>query len=186
MASPLEPGVLVVFPSRLGWMAMVGCGRALRQLTFGHRSATQAMAALSWPASREAEKGPWNPQLLARLQAYAAGAYDDFLDVEVDPGPQSDFRRRVMACCRRVPFGTTLTYGQLAAQAGVPGAARAVGRCMATNPVPIIIPCHRVVAADGSLHGYSSPGGVRMKQRLLQWEAKRRRTNWPRIQQPDD
>ena len=168
-----ETDVLTVFPSRLGWMAMIGSGSLLKHLTFGHTSAKRAVAGLIPEMAQRAEQSRWNEPLIERVQAYASGAHEEFLDVEVDLGSMTGFRRRVLECARRVPFGTTVTYGQLAAQAGFPGAARAVGRCMASNPIPLVIPCHRVVAADGSLCGFSAFGGVRTKQLLLRMESPR-------------
>lgn len=94
------------------------------------------------------------PDLSARLQAYFAGKPVEFDDVPTPDGPE--FHRACWEACRRIPRGRTATYGELAAAAGDgPGAARAAGQAMRTNPLPVIIPCHRVVAADGSLHGYS-------------------------------
>jgi methylated-DNA-[protein]-cysteine S-methyltransferase len=72
--------------------------------------------------------------------------------------------------CRRIGYGQTISYGQLAASVGAPGAARAVGTCMATNPLPLVVPCHRVIPAAGPPGFYSAPGGCRMKQRLLAME----------------
>ena len=109
-------------------------------------------------------------RLIARLQAYADGAFDDFLDVELDLAGKTRFQQAVLHHCRRIRPGSTLTYGELAARAGYPGAARAVGQVMKTNCVPLIIPCHRVVAAGGRLGGYSAPDGLRLKRRLLQLE----------------
>ena len=83
----------------------------------------------------------------------------------------SRFQRRVLNQCRRVPCGATISYARLAAKAGYPGAARAVGNCMAGNPIPLIVPCHRVVCSDGRLGAYSAPGGTAMKRRLLALES---------------
>jgi methylated-DNA-[protein]-cysteine S-methyltransferase len=166
-----DPDRLVVFRTQLGWMAILGAGEVLKQLTFGHVSGRRAMAHLAPALASSAQRGPWNPQIVERLQAYADGAKDDFLDVKVDLCAGTDFQRRVLACCRRIPWGHTMTYADLAARAGFPGAARAVGRAMASNRVPLVIPCHRVIGADGSLRGFSGSGGVRMKRRLLALEA---------------
>ena len=173
-AGSRRPDALVVFPSSLGWMGIVGSGRTLKGLTFGHRSATAALAAVRLGLARNARPRTWNEPLVRRLQEYASGARDDFRDIEADPGPLTDFRQRVLACCRRVPYGETLTYGELAAQVGSAGAARAVGNCMASNPIPLVIPCHRVIASDGGIGGYSAVGGARMKRRLLALEAGQR------------
>jgi methylated-DNA-[protein]-cysteine S-methyltransferase len=70
----------------------------------------------------------------------------------------------------QIPYGRVVSYGCLAQQAGYPGASRAVGGAMAANPIPIIVPCHRVVAASGALTGYSGPGGIVMKKNLLSLE----------------
>ena len=75
--------------------------------------------------------------------------------------------------CRRIPYGRTMSYAELAAKAGSPNAARAVGNCMAGNRIPLIVPCHRVVCSDGRLGSYSAPGGTRMKRRLLDLESKK-------------
>ena len=88
----------------------------------------------------------------------------------IDYRGASDFHRRVCEAARAIPPGQTLTYGELAARLGKPGAARAVGGVMARNSLPIIIPCHRVVAAGGRPGGFSSPGGVATKLRMLRLE----------------
>ena len=80
------------------------------------------------------------------------------------------FNRQVYAVARTIRPGATLCYGDIAARIGQPGAARAVGRAMGDNPCPIVIPCHRVLAADGSMHGFSAHGGIATKRRMLQIE----------------
>jgi len=167
----LTPYRLTVFRTRLGWMAAIGAGRVLKRLTFGHPSARQAVASLGPAAPAAGRRGAWNPELVRRLQAYAAGRPDSFRDVRVDPGPLTEFQRRVISICRGIPYGRPLTYAQGAAQAGSPGAARAVGNCMAANRLPLVIPCHRVVGSDGQLGGYSAPGGLKTKRLLLALEA---------------
>ena len=128
------------------------------------------------PATKAADDdvADWLPEacqrLIARLRAYADGVFDDFLDVALDLSGKTRFQQAVLHHCRRIRPGSTLTYGELAARAGYPGAARAVGQVMKTNCFPLIIPCHRVVAAGGKLGGYSAPDGLRLKRRLLQLE----------------
>ena len=164
---------LLVFPSSLGWMAAVHSDRILTRLAFGHPDPDAAASALDTQPARKARLDDWERQLIARLQAYACGKTQDFGDLAVDYGPLSRFQRRVYRRCRRIPYGRTLTYGRLAVLAGSPRAARAVGSCMARNPVPLVVPCHRVVRSGGELGGYSAPGGTRLKQRLLELEARR-------------
>ena len=109
-------------------------------------------------------------QLAERLQAYADGRRDQFLDIPVALSDATPFQRQVLQQCRRIRYGQTITYGQLAAKAGYPQAARAVGGVMARNRVPLVIPCHRVVGSSGTLRGYSGCGGTAMKRRLLELE----------------
>jgi methylated-DNA-[protein]-cysteine S-methyltransferase len=101
------------------------------------------------------------------LTEYFEGSRTRF-DIPVDLRIAADFRLRVMHALAGVPYGTVTTYGALAAKAGRPAAARAVGTMMNRNPVPIVLPCHRVVGASGSLVGYG--GGLERKERLLQLE----------------
>ncbi len=90
--------------------------------------------------------------------------------VEIDWRDATGFRRKALEACRQIPFGSTASYADLARAAGSPGAARAVGSAMATNPLPLIVPCHRVLRSDGSLGGFSSPQGPPQKQRMLKLE----------------
>jgi len=82
----------------------------------------------------------------------------------------SAFQQKALRAVYQIPYGEKRSYGEIAAQIGVPGAARAVGRANATNPMPLVIPCHRVVAANGSLHGYSGGEGLPTKAWLLAME----------------
>jgi methylated-DNA-[protein]-cysteine S-methyltransferase len=108
--------------------------------------------------------------LVEKLQAYFEGDVIDF-DEPLDSTIGTQFQRRVWGITRAIPRGQTRTYGQIARQAGSPGAARAVGQSMARNPWPIIVPCHRVLGSDGSLTGFG--GGVDMKRRMLEMEGAR-------------
>jgi methylated-DNA-[protein]-cysteine S-methyltransferase len=106
-------------------------------------------------------------QLRHELDEYFAGRRRSF-DVEPDVRALPEFNRRVLAELARVEYGVTTTYGTLAAKTGNPRAARAVGTVMNRNPVPIVLPCHRVVGANGSLTGYA--GGLERKEQLLRLE----------------
>jgi methylated-DNA-[protein]-cysteine S-methyltransferase len=103
-----------------------------------------------------------------QLDEYFEGRRRGF-ELDVDLGPATSFTRDVLAELGRVPYGRTTTYGGLAAEAGRPRAARAVGTVLNRNPVPIVLPCHRVVGASGSLIGYA--GGLERKQALLELES---------------
>ncbi|MCA9621563.1 MAG: methylated-DNA--[protein]-cysteine S-methyltransferase [Myxococcales bacterium] len=111
--------------------------------------------------------------VLARLAPGARPwrhARDPLAAVPVDLAAVSPFARRVYTALRDVPPGSTVSYGELARRAGSPGGARAIGRTMAQNPIPLVIPCHRVLAAGGKPGGFSAPGGVATKEKLLALE----------------
>jgi len=106
------------------------------------------------------------------LSEYLDGIRRDF-DLQIDWSVMTPFQQRVLKLVCAIPFGETSTYGEIASQLGKPKAARAVGRANATNPIPLIIPCHRVIGSNGKLHGYSAPGGLATKAWLLQIEGRR-------------
>ncbi len=109
------------------------------------------------------------PGAVKLLYDYFAGKRPS-LNIPVDLTRSSDFERAVYREVAKIPCGETASYGEIARRVGRPGAARAVGAAMAVNPVPIVIPCHRVVRADGGLGGFSSRGGTATKQKLLALE----------------
>jgi methylated-DNA-[protein]-cysteine S-methyltransferase len=158
-----------VFPSALGWMSLVIDNETVVELSFGHTTPQKALASLN--GSVELADGAESHPLVGRLQEYAKGGNDDFRDVEIDCSELTPFQCRVVEICRKIPFGSSLTYGEVAARAGHPRAARAVGSCMRTTRVPLIIPCHRVVGAGGATRPHSACEGTRMKLRLLEMEA---------------
>jgi len=104
-----------------------------------------------------------------QLRAYLAGERKN-LTLPTDLGALSGFQRQVLLAAAKVPCGQVSTYGQIARRIGRPRSARAVGQALGHNPVPILIPCHRVVASDGSLAGYSGRGGIKTKEWLLRLE----------------
>ena len=109
-------------------------------------------------------------QTAIMLKEYFKGVCQDFSGLPVDLGDLSQFRARILQLIRAIPFGEVWSYGYVAKMADFPGGARAIGGAMASNPVPIIIPCHRVVGANGKLTGFTAPGGLKLKKILLQME----------------
>ena len=107
---------------------------------------------------------------IAGMTALLDGEPVDLTGVELDMQDGPDFFRRAWALARAIPPGQTVTYGELARRLGEPGAARAVGEAMGKNPFPIVVPCHRVVAAGGRTGGFSAPGGAATKLRMLKIE----------------
>ena len=106
-----------------------------------------------------------------QITAYFEGTCVNFgLDIPLVLDGLSKFAGSVLTACREIRFGETISYGRLAARIGRPSASRAVGGVMAKNPLPLIIPCHRVVCANGKIGGFSTAGGVLLKKRMLELE----------------
>jgi methylated-DNA-[protein]-cysteine S-methyltransferase len=123
---------------------------------------------------RALEEGAAVPRFVAEaidgMRAVMAGHARDLRDVPLDERGIDEFRRAVYAATRDIPAGTTRSYGEVAKAIGRPDGARDVGTALARNPFPIVVPCHRVVAANGALTGFSAPGGLDTKRRMLELE----------------
>lgn len=121
------------------------------------------------PAQAGLPDDPIGRRMVTQLGEYFAGARQEF-DVWLAPRG-TEFQRAVWQELARIPYGQTISYGELARRLGKPGAVRAVGRANGSNPIPIVLPCHRVIGADGSLTGYG--GGLERKLALLRLEGAR-------------
>jgi methylated-DNA-[protein]-cysteine S-methyltransferase len=177
-----EDVICAVFLSELGWIALAVRDETLCGLVFGHATAEKSSAALVRAvgfreqlnrkriSDRRSSVSPAAARLVDELQRFAGGEPIEFRGVAISEAHLTPFGRRIVAACRRIPFGQTRSYGQLAAACGSPGAARAVGQVMAKNRYPLVVPCHRVLAAGGQVGGFSAPQGLAMKRRLLSLE----------------
>jgi methylated-DNA-[protein]-cysteine S-methyltransferase len=155
-----------------GPLGLVGSPAGVRRLYLPDRSAARARAAIRRDEPEAIENARLMPAVARLLQQYFAGRRVDLAACPLDLQPGSAFEEAIWRACLEIPYGLTMTYGELAAAAGHPGAARAVGTAMRRNRIPLIIPCHRVTAAGGQLGGYSAPGGTDVKRRLLDQEAR--------------
>lgn len=108
-------------------------------------------------------------EALQQIHAYLAGDLKKF-DLPLDWSGMGEFQKSVLKQTILIPYGQVITYGDIANILGKPGSARAVGRAEATNPMPLVIPCHRVIGQDGHLHGYGGRGGIITKAWLLKME----------------
>lgn len=159
-----------IFESAIGavGVAWSDAGVTAIQLPEATPAATRRRLAARTPAEPSAATPPaWVLDAIGALQSHLAGRPADLSAVRLDAARVPPFARRVYEVLRRVPPGHTVSYGELARLAGSPGAARAVGRAMATNPFPLVVPCHRVLAAGGKPGGFSAFGGLVAKERLL-------------------
>lgn len=157
-----------LFPTRLGSVAIgwTTNGVAILLLPEVDETKTNARLLNRAPGAIKAEPPAFAMEAIERLRRLLLGENVDLSSVPLDYDT-TPFKRRVYDLSRRIPVGRTRTYGELAIDAEAPGAARAVGQAMATNPLPLLIPCHRVVASDGRLCGFSAPGGLVTKKTLL-------------------
>ncbi|CAM4209227.1 methylated-DNA--[protein]-cysteine S-methyltransferase [Nocardia ninae] len=131
---------------------------------------TRRRAGLSDNEVREETPTGVIAEAIAGIRAHLAGELDDLRWIPLDTSGIPEFHRAVYEVTRAIDPGHTRTYGQVADRIGAPGAAQAVGQALGRNPIPLIIPCHRVLAADNALTGFSAPGGVTTKQHLLEIE----------------
>ena len=127
----------------------------------------------SLPEAREADPPDLIRRTIDGIVALLSGAPSDLSEAPLDLHGPPDFPRRVYEIARTVPPGRTLTYGEIARRLGDASQARAVGAALGANPFPILVPCHRVLAANGRTGGFSAPGGVSTKLRLLEIEGAR-------------
>jgi methylated-DNA-[protein]-cysteine S-methyltransferase len=164
-----------VFETRMGWLAIAARNGVLTRVKIGHPSEEMALQAFivdEGLSDARIELADWNPELRDQLTRFTDGEPVSFGQVELTwPEPLTRFRHRVISETRRISWGNTLTYGEVAKRAGSSGAARAVGTVMSSNRFPFVVPCHRVVGSAGCLGGFTAPGGVGLKERLLIMES---------------
>lgn len=161
-----------LFPTALGLCGLAWSEAAIVGVQLPEASAAAARARLArrHPQAVEAEPPPAVQAAIEGVTRLMAGEKPDLLDVELDFGDAPDLHRRIYALVRTIPPGRTMTYGEIAKALGQPHAAQAVGQAMGKNPCPIIMPCHRVLGADGKMGGFSAPGGAATKLKLLDIE----------------
>lgn len=169
---------LSIFSTEVGWCGLLGASEIVERLFMGHHSKTDVRAAVKRCYQEDhtdfvgkLEESDWYPELRERLQAYFRGAIIEFQDIEIRLPRLTAFQGQVIHALKKVGYGKQVTYGELASLAGAPRAARAVGTVMSSNRIPIIIPCHRVVASGGKLGGFSAPQGTSLKEHLLSLES---------------
>ncbi len=163
-----------VAESPLGWFGIAGNAEAVSWLTFGHHRRGDVLDRASGEPGL-LSPGDELPPLLEHARhavgEYLSGVPVDLSEIPVVTSGLTPFAQAVVRRLRKVPYGETLSYGQLAAEVGRPGAARAVGSVMSRNRIPLLIPCHRVVGAGGALGGFSAPTGIVLKRTLLEMES---------------
>ncbi|NLN78272.1 MAG: methylated-DNA--[protein]-cysteine S-methyltransferase [Armatimonadetes bacterium] len=157
------------FNTKSGWIALAGHDGKLAYSTLPQKTREEALKLIESGLNENSVEdiGRFG-DLPDKLERYFDGEKVDFSNVEIDLGPQGPFIEEVQREAQKIPYGTLVTYGELARMAGRAKAARAAGSAMARNPVPIIVPCHRVVAAGGAIGGFGP--GLEWKRVLLRIE----------------
>lgn len=156
-----------------GTVAFLATERGLREVNLPGQKPLQLRRRIAEKRPDAVENPRLLPEFAADLVRYFAGEQVQF-DVPIDWRGFSNFEVDVWRACAKIGYGKTASYKALADEIGCPGAARAVGTAMSHNPVAPVVPCHRVLKSDGSLGGYSGPGGLKQKQSLLDMEASAR------------
>ena len=160
----------VIGPCGIAWGER---GVAGVQLPEAGESETRARMLHRFPAAGEASPPPEVEQAVERIVALLRGDATDLSSIPLDMESVPEFHRRVYEAACIIPPGQTLSYGDIAKRLGAPGAARAVGQALGRNPFPIVVPCHRVLAAGGKIGGFSAQGGIVTKRRMLAIEGAR-------------
>jgi len=151
-----------------GPIGLAWSGRGLIRLQLPDETETLTKARLIRRIQAvEADPPAWLEPTVADLRRYFSGEETAFPDASLDLESVPDFHQALYREMRKLGWGETLTYGELATRVGMPGAAQSVGQAMGRNPIPVIIPCHRILASGNTLGGFSAPGGTRTKLKLF-------------------
>ncbi|MDE2361707.1 MAG: methylated-DNA--[protein]-cysteine S-methyltransferase [Hyphomicrobiales bacterium] len=160
------------FETAVGVCGLAWSGRGVTMVALPEQTPEATRARIKKRAGAPLEREPpaQIAEIVCRIAALLDGAIVDLSDVALDLDRIGAFERQIYEVARFIPCGQTRTYGEIARAIGEPNGARDVGQALGRNPIPIIVPCHRVVAAGGKTGGFSAPGGVSTKLRILDIE----------------
>src|SRR6056297_1467215 len=156
-----------------GWVGIAGNEKGLRRLILPERAKESVIAELNRYFQSSIKLIPADEQFFSiteKIKEYFAGKKIPFKEEEINLDDYTIFQKNVLLKTREIPYGITRTYRWIAEQAGYPRAYRAVGGVMSINPIPLIIPCHRVIGSYGQLTGFSATGGLALKCSMLKLE----------------
>lgn len=153
----------------LGWIGLIIAEHHVQRLVFGFDDPQSAWTALETELDEVTRLSREQRKWITTLQRYASGTSETLRSIPLAEERYTNFQREVVEACRAIGYGEVLSYGELAERVNAPRAARAVGNVMRSNPTPLIVPCHRVIAAKG-LGGYSARDGLSTKIQLLKLE----------------
>ena len=161
-----------LFDSPIGTCGLAWSGRGIAGLQLPEKTAdaTRKRVQRRWPEAIEGEPPSGVRRAIERVLLLLKGEAADLADIPLDLEAAPEVHRKVYEVARTIPPGHTMTYGEIAKRLGVPHESREVGQALGRNPVAIIVPCHRVLGADGKMGGFSATGGVSTKRRMLEIE----------------
>ena len=161
-----------LFDSPIGTCGLAWSSRGIVGLQLPEKTAdaTRKRVQRRWPDAVESEPPAGVGRAIERVLGLLKGEAADLTDIPLDLEAAPEFHRKVYKVARTIPPGRTMTYGEIARRLGVPHESREVGQALGRNPVAIIVPCHRVLGADGKMGGFSATGGVSTKRRMLEIE----------------
>jgi len=157
-----------IFQVSWGWVGVLGTDKGLLRITLPKNSKSDALNELYLESSDASEDEATFSDLADKLKRYFKGEEVDFTNIAISMELLPSFEQAALQAAASIPYGQTVSYGELAARAGRPKAVRAAGQAMKRNPLPIIVPCHRVIKANGTIGGYN--GKPELKQQLLRHE----------------
>ena len=153
-----------------GAIGAVAGKNGLRRVVLPHYTMQDLRELLAWEhQGAQCDEGPFE-ELIELSRTYFNGEQADFSELACDLPPESKFTGKVLRECRRIPYARTMSYSQLALAIRAEDGARAVASALSRNPIPLVVPCHRVTYADGRPGGFSAPGGVNLKSKMLHIE----------------
>lgn len=163
-----------IWTTAWGPVGAVASEAGLTRFVLPHYALSDLEQLLAWEHKGARRDDAAFAELADLTRNYFNGKLVDFRSIPCAMPGGKGLHAAVLAACREIPYGQTVSYGELARQIGQPEAARPVAACLGKNAIPLIIPCHRVTYSGGGLGGFSAPGGTQIKQRMLDLEAKNR------------
>jgi len=159
-----------IFKTKTGYFAVLGTENALLKTILPVKNPKKAEFLILKDHPNAKFDKNYKKSIQNRIKAYFKGTYTDFTDIHVNLSALPPFTRKILQKCRKIKFSQTASYKKLAQMAGNPNAAQAVGNVLAKNPIPLIIPCHRIIKSDGRPGGFSAHPNKKMKINLLKLE----------------
>ena len=167
---PKESPLYSTFETDLGVMALVWSGKGILAVHMPEKDNQSLIKRIGDTAKNTGKLPAWLTGVCKKIKQHLQGKPQDFKDIPLDYTNITSFRQKIYQATREIKAGTTTTYGRLAEQTGHPRAAQAIGQALAHNPFPLIVPCHRVIAQNNQLCGFSAYGGIATKKILLERE----------------